>query len=253
MSRGEKNDIPDTQERAASGQLFVAAVLFLLFVGLLVLGGVAAKWKKGVVVRQVVIEGNRLVPDDELLRLVTDLEKTPLEDVQPGQIARRFLARPYIRTAEVATELDGTVRITVGEREPIALLAGEDDRLRVLDSVGKSLPYRAFALPERRLVTVHGLGERFAVVREFLLALEDMQYARLMVTDVWLKADNLTYFTVAGSRTRFIIGNDGEYKEKFEKFEIFWQKVIAREGMDRYAMVDLRFRERVFAREEKSR
>lgn len=253
MSRVKHDATPVARERSTSGQLFVVAVLGLLLAALLVLGFGAAKWKKGVVVRQVVIEGNRLVPDDELMRLVADLPEALLKDVLPAQIERRFLARPYIRAAEVDTGLDGTVRITVSEREPIAWLAGEDDRKRVLDSDGKSLPYRAFAVPERRFVTVHDLGDRFAVAKEFLQALEEMKYARLMVTDIWLNADNLTYFTVAGSETRFVVGNDGEYKEKFKKFEIFWQKVIAREGLDRYAIVDLRFHERVFAREEKRR
>lgn len=253
MSRGKNDATPVARERSTSGQLFVVAVLGLLLASMLVLGYGAAKWKNGVVVRQIVIEGNRLVPDNELMRLVTDLPETLLKDVQPEQIERRFLARPYIRAAEVNTGLDGIVRITVSEREPIAWLAAEDGRTRVLDNDGKSLPYRAFAVPERRFVTVHDLGDRFAVAKEFLLALEEMKYARLMVTEIWLNADNLTYFTVAGSKTRFVVGNDGEYKEKFKKFEIFWQKVIAREGLNRYAIVDLRFHERVFAREEKRR
>ncbi len=238
----------------------VAALLFVLLAGLAALGIYAQHWKKTVWVREVVFSGNRLVASGELEKKAEGLLGRNIGDVDGSVLSQRYAELPYIRSAEVAKELNGIVRVRVEERVPVAEVVG-GDKVQVIDTEGYILPYRDLPPSSSRLLRVTGLktgyvkGMRlkkadeksFAVLEEMIQAVSLSEYARLLIKEVFLKDGNKTYFAVAGSPTRFILGNDGDYKEKLKKFEIFWQKVVAKKGLDGYATVDLRFAKRVFA------
>ena len=74
-------------------------------------------------------------------------------------------------------------------------------------------------------------------------------YARLLIRELHFEQNNMTYCLAVQAPTRFIVGNDGNFKEKLKKFEIFWQRVISKKGFGSYGTVDLRFRERVFTKD----
>ncbi len=84
------------------------------------------------------------------------------------------------------------------------------------------------------------------MIVQFLDALSGADYARLLIRELHLAGNNLSWCIAMTAPTRFIVGNDGNFKEKLKKFEIFWQKVVSKKGFGFYDTVDLRFRERVF-------
>ncbi len=238
-------------------------VVVLLAGGLAGLGIYAQQWKKNVWVREVVISGNVLLQDSELLGFAGGLIDRNMDSVDGEALQRRFAAHPYIRAASVGKELNGIIRVRVDERRPLARIVS-DWFSGIVDTEGYVLPWRELPHSAGQLIDVSGVKVKknggnasgkidpaeFAVLQSFLDALSGTDYARLMVRKITFIDGNKTYFTASGSPTRFLVGNDGNYKEKLKKFEIFWQKVVARKGLDSYASVDLRFHERVFAREQ---
>ncbi|MBF0586104.1 FtsQ-type POTRA domain-containing protein [Prosthecochloris sp. N3] len=240
----------------------VLAVLALLGALLAGLGWYASIWKQQVWVREVVVSGVSLLDAGELKAYAGDLADRPLQDVDTEELRRRYVSHPYIRSASVTRELNGIVRVHVEERQPLCRLV-TDGGVRMIDTEGVVLPVRREVAVPGRLIEVTGLpvkpagigrpatvsGELFEVFNDVLDALRQTAYAGLLVRRITLIDGNKTYFTVAGSQTRFVVGNDGNYKEKLKKFEIFWQKVVSRKGFDSYSSVDLRFHDRVFARE----
>ena len=241
----------------------VVLVVVLLAGGLAGLGVYAQHWKRGVWVREVIISGNTLLQDSELLGFAGGLVDRNMESVDSAALERRFIAHPYIRDASVGKEMNGILRVQVDERRPFARIVSEW-MPGIIDTEGYVLPWRELPATAAPLIDVSGVRvrksgakapvkvdpEEFTVLQSFLDALYGTEYARLMVRKITFIDGNKTYFTASGSPIRFLVGNDGNYKEKLKKFEIFWQKVVARKGFDAYDSVDLRFHERVFAREQ---
>ena len=252
----------DENDPGSSGPRWrvIAAVMILVAAGLAGLCTYARHWEKNLWVREVIVSGNRLLSAEELQKKADGLLGKSLEDVNGSVLSESYAALPYVRQAEVVKEMNGIVRVTVEERLPMAMVVS-GDKVEVIDTEGYILPYRDFPPSSPILLRVTGMktrypkGERqkkadeknFAVLGDMIEALTASEYARLLIKDVFLKEENETYVAVAGSPTRFIVGNDGDYKEKLKKFEIFWQKVVAKKGLDGYETVDLRFAKRVFA------
>ncbi|UZJ41406.1 FtsQ-type POTRA domain-containing protein [Prosthecochloris sp. SCSIO W1101] len=239
---------------------FIVPVLLVLVVMLVGLGIYARHWQKSVWVRDIIVSGNRLLDTGELREKATGLLGRDLDDVDDAVLTKRYAELPYIRRAGITKEMNGIVRVTVEERVPMVKVVN-GDKVQVIDTEGYILPYRDLPPSSSRLLQVTGMKTRhvkgthlkkadekhFAVLKEMVEALRASEYARLLVRDVCLEGENGAYFSVAGTPTSFIVGNDGDYKEKLKKFEIFWQKVVEKMGLDGYEKVDLRFDKRVFA------
>ncbi len=232
----------------------------LLLVAVATLSWYATQWKRQVTVSRVVVSGVSLIPASSIEHRLNRFKGKHLDEVRIDDVRRALASEPYIEKMQIGKELNGILRIRIEERRPAALLADEGRNL-IIDIAGNLLPGKGVS--ERfRLVKVHGaratgsvraggvrqLNEKDrALLFNLLDAFDKSAYARMMVSEIHLTRDNQTWFTVAGSPMRFVVGNDGNFKEKLKKFEIFWQKVVAKKGIDCYESVDLRFRERVFA------
>jgi len=258
-----ENDADVGAERPGPGWKAITLIMVIALAGLCALGLYAQQWKKSVWVREVMFSGNYLLSGDELKRKTEGLVGKNIRDVDSEALSEELMALPYVRRAEVAGELNGIIRIWLEERFPMAVLV-RGDNVQVIDTEGYILPWHDH-YSSSSLLRVTGLktsrvdaaplskaqDKGFTVLREMIDAVKSTEYARLLIRDIALSQKNKTYFSVAGSPTRFIVGNDGDYKEKLKKFEIFWQKVVAKKGLDGYATVDLRFTGKVFAVENR--
>ena len=232
----------------------------LLLAAVAALSWYATQWKQQVTVHRVVVSGVNLIPTASIERRLNRFKGKNLDEVRLDDVRRALAPEPWIKQMRISKELNGILRVGIDERRPAALMADAGQPL-IIDTEGNLLPDEAVS--ERfRLVPVYGARStrpaRPGGVRrlndkdrnllfELLVAFDQSTYARLMVSAIHLTPDNQTWFTVTGSPIRFVVGNDGNFKEKLKKFEIFWQKVVAKKGIDCYESVDLRFRQRVFA------
>ena len=240
----------------------VTVVLLLLFAAVGSLAWQASRWKRNVVASKVVVAGNRLVSKERVARALAPFGGRKLTDLQEDELLKALAAEPYIRDAKISRELNGIVRVTVSERQPMATTLFQGSPM-ILDTEGYIVPDNAVSSRYHRLPQVLGISgatsvrpgvwripdaERQALVG-IIAAFRQSEYAGLMLREIHFEPANQSWFLASGSTVRFILGNDGNFKEKLKKFEIFWQKVIAKKGLDCYESVDLRFRERVFAKD----
>jgi cell division protein FtsQ len=253
----------DALRPARRGGLIVRGLVFLILLAALVaLAAYAAQWKKKVLVRGFVVDGASIVSDRELLSRMSDLKGSNLQKLDTGELKQRIMVLPYLREVEISKELNGIVRVKVFEREPVAK-AVIDGRIMAVDGDGFLLPEKkglADRFPDlliiRGITRIHpaknGLqkldSRDVEFIRQFRDALSQSDYARLLIRELHLAPGNMSWCVAVQSPVRFIVGNDGNFKEKLKKFEIFWQKVISKKGFDSYETVDLRFRDRIFTR-----
>ncbi|NTU67824.1 MAG: FtsQ-type POTRA domain-containing protein [Chlorobiaceae bacterium] len=240
----------------------VTVVLLMLFAAISSLAWQASRWKRNVVVTKVVVVGTKLVAREQVLRLLSPFNGRTLDGLREEELLEVLASEPYIRDAKISRELNGIVRVMIAEREPMAATVFQGSPM-IIDTEGFLLPDKAVSSRFHRLPQVYGISGatparsgtwRMADVEERMLesmieAFAQSEYAGLMLREIHLAPASQSWFLVSGSPIRFILGNDGNFKEKLKKFEIFWQKVIAKKGLDCYESVDLRFRERVFAKE----
>lgn len=257
----EEVDGGESLATASGGSWVARTVVFLIVIAVLVaLASAASQWKKGVVVRGFVLDGASTISDREFLLRMNAFKGRNLLNLDTKELKKRIMTIPNLRDAEIGKELNGVVRVKVFEREPIAL-AVLDGQIMALDGDGFLLPAGArhgepllkISGITRLSIAENGLRQLdrrdVALIRDFLEVLSQTEYARLLIGELHLAGNNMTWCLTAQSPSRFIVGNDGNYKEKLKKFEIFWQKVVSKKGFNSYETVDLRFRERIFTRD----
>ena len=239
------------------------ALLFILLMAFAALAGlvsVASHWKKEVVVRGFVVDGASIIADRELLSRIMVFKGQNLQELDAEELKGMILVISYLRDAVISKELNGMVRVRVLEREPVAITV-IDGRMTVIDREGFLLPWKP-VIAERfpKLLEIAGINRLktarnglqqldsrdVALILHFLESLSETEYASMLVRELHLAGNNMTWYLAAQAPTHFIVGNDPNFKEKLKKFEIFWQKVISKKGFGCYDTVDLRFRDRIF-------
>jgi len=250
---------PGKMSRIFGATPVIMMVVILLLVAVAALSWKATQWKQRVTVNQVVVSGTSLLSSSGIEKRLKAFSGKSLEEVSIDDVRRSLASEPWIRNMKISKELNGILRVRIEERRPAALLADEAQRA-IIDTEGYLLPDKGVSGRFRRLLPVYGAGVTGApggvrrlkasdrqLLAALLEAFQGSTYAGLMVSGIHLDRDNRTWFYAAGSPIRFVVGNDGNFKEKLKKFEIFWQKVVAKKGIDCYESVDLRFRDRAFA------
>ncbi len=253
--------LPESTDGAAPGRrLGLLLLVITVILALASLASSASRWKKEVIVRDFAIDGVLIIPERELLSRMADYKGVNLQELDADELKRRISVLPYLRDAVISKELNGIVRVKVVEREPVAL-AFMGRGTMVIDREGFLLPWRkevAVRFPDlfsigrvsRLNIADNGLQQLdkrdVALILQFLDALSKSDYARLLIKEFHLATNNMSWCIAVQAPTRFIIGNDGNFKEKLKKFEIFWQKVVSKKGFGFYDTVDLRFKERIF-------
>jgi cell division protein FtsQ len=258
---------PDGAPKSGGG----GKAFILVFLPVLLLLGwlwkSASSWEEDVRVRSIVVEGADIVAAGDVESALTSHLGRPMDGLDTAEVAGRVNAIAWVKDASVNRELNGILRVTLKERRPMALTV-VDGVASALDREGVLMPRTMLRRTQfQKLLTVSGIaqtrpmkrgfrqieGKAAVVIRQFVDALADAPYAGLLVRRLHVDGEGLTYFTVAGDPARFIVGNDGDFKEKLEKFEIFWRKVVSKKGFGSYETVDLRFRDRVFTTDSPAR
>ncbi|MBM4161805.1 MAG: FtsQ-type POTRA domain-containing protein [Ignavibacteria bacterium] len=232
---------------------FVA--LLILLVGLVVSSNL---WKSSLQVRHIVIQGNRIVETAEVLRLVRMQKNAQLHDVDLMGVRKAVLSHHFIKDAVVERDLPATLKITVTERAPLAIVNGAE--ILYLDEEGIVLPHsiskQLFDLP-----VLTGVSPDVALAAGTMIHNADVQEALAILATSKLVGKEL-YHMISEARLRNggdivlygaergvpIIFGRGNIADKLVRLEAFWNDVVREQGSDKLQYVDLRFDDQVVVR-----
>ena len=127
----------DEVERAHSRKVRRRFVVLLVVVGV-VAGAVALSRTPLLDVDRIEVEGNRVVPAADITAASGVQHADRMTGVDTGDVAARVEAMPWVRTASVTREWPSTIRVTVTERRPVAVVGGASGD-RVVDATGRVL------------------------------------------------------------------------------------------------------------------
>jgi cell division protein FtsQ len=235
-------------------------VLLGLVLGVVALVVASSLWKSSLTVGRVVVEGNRIVETNEILQLAQVQVGAAMNDLDLTRIQNQVASNFFIKEAIVTRDLPATVRITVVERTPLAMVVGPT--ILYVDEDGVVLPHsisrELFDLPilsgwPDAIPLRPGTRVRHAAVRE---ALDILIAAKLvskelfhMISEVHLprhvEGDIVLYGAERG--TPILFGR-GHVASKLVRLDAFWNDVVRSRGPHALEYIDLRYDDQVVVR-----
>jgi cell division protein FtsQ len=230
-------------------------MLLLLTAGLVI---AANLWKSDLKVKRVTIEGNRIVETAEILQLANIKRNVQLEEIDLTAVRHSILSHYFIKDATVECDLPATLKISVTERTPLAMVNGA--QLLYLDEDGVVLPHsiskQLFDLP-----VLTGVPVAVALTPGTTIEDGDVREALAILTASKLVSKEL-YHLISEVRMRNrgdivlyaaewgvpIIFGRGEIASKLVRLEAFWNDVVRERGSEDLQYVDLRFDDQVVVR-----
>jgi cell division protein FtsQ len=232
-------------------------VLVLIAIAICLVFGANA-WKSSLKIKQINIEGNRIVGVNEILQLTQLQMNTLLYKADLTAIQRNVMSHHYIKDAVVERNLPNSIHIQVVERVPIAIVNRPETMY--LDENGVVLPrsisHRLFDLP---MISGISDNEPLALgsiikqpdVIEALHLLASMKivnrpmYHNISEVQVRNGGDIVAYSAEGG--VPIIFGRD-EMPSKLVRLETFWNNVVHTRGTRSLQYVDLRYQDQIVAR-----
>ena len=232
-------------------------VFVLISIALCLVFGANA-WKSSLRIKQIHIDGNRIVSANEILQLTQIPMNTFLYKVDLTAIQRNVMSHHYIKDAVVERSLPCSIHIQVVERVPIAIVNRPETMY--LDESGVVLPrsisHRLFDLPMISGVSTNepialGSSIKEPDVIEALQLLATMKIVnRPMyhnISEVQLRngGDIVVYSTEGG--VPIIFGRD-DIPGQIVRLETFWNNVVHTRGTQLLQYIDLRYHDQIVAR-----
>jgi cell division protein FtsQ len=234
-----------------------AGVLVLIAIAVGLVFGANA-WKSSLKIKQIKIDGNRIVGENEILQLTQIQMNALLYKVDLTAIQRNVMSHHYIKNAVVERSLPNSIHIQVVERIPIAIVNRPETMY--LDENGVVLPrsisHRLFDLP-----MISGISEYEPLVLGSIIKQPDvMEALRLLalmktvnrpmyhnISEVQVRngGDIVVYSTEGG--VPIIFGRD-DMPSKLVRLETFWNDVVRTRGTQLLQYVDLRYQDQIVAR-----
>jgi cell division protein FtsQ len=229
--------------------------LLVLAVGLIISANL---WKTSLKVRRVAFEGNRIVETAELMQLVKLPKSAQLEDIDLMAIRKDVLSHHFIKEAVVERDLPTTLKITVTERVPLAIVNASE--VLYLDEDGVVLPHsiskQIFDLPvlsgmQADISLTPGSTLKNADVQEALQILATSKTVSKelyhLISEVRLRNGGDIMLYAAEWGVPIIFGR-GDAPNKLVRLETFWNTVVRDRGSENLQYVDLRFDDQIVVR-----
>ncbi|MBI3004024.1 MAG: FtsQ-type POTRA domain-containing protein [Ignavibacteriales bacterium] len=240
-----------SERRAKRGWLWALLVMTL---GLIAFSNY---WKSSLKLKEIVIEGTRIVDKNELLQLSQVQTGTLLYDVDLTAVQKNVLSHHYVKDVTVERNLPSSIRVSITERLPLALVNGSE--IKYLDEEGVVLPHSVskalFDLPVLSGVPASvtmKLGSRIGN-QDVQEALSILSTAKLvsrelfhLISEVQIRRGDIVLYSAEWGVP--IIFGRGEAPAKLVRLETFWNEIVRERGAQNLQYVDLRYDDQVVVR-----
>lgn len=187
------------------------------------------------------------------------LKGRPLGDIDLNELERELQRIPEVKEAQTFYELDGTLRVGIDQRRPIARFISDNGSSYYWDQSGERMPLSPQYTPRVPVVTVagdepvflHGAkkhkAERF---HQFLLQIQEDPFWRKQIQEIHFGQEKRLELVPLVGDHRVIFGDLDDAEEKMRKLRIFYREASAHTGLDRYDALDLRYGDQVVGKKK---
>lgn len=214
-------------------------------------------WKSNLRVKEIIVEGTRVVEKNEIMQISQVKNGTLLYDVDLTQVQRNVLSHLYVKEASVERNIPSSIKISVVERQPLTLVNA--DEIRYLDEDGVVLPHSiskaVFDLPVLSGVPAAvslKLGSRVEQV-DVQEALAVLWSAKLLskelyhlISEVQIRQGDIVLYSAEWGIP--ILFGRGEVANKLARLETFWNEVVKDQGSQNLQYIDVRYTDQIVVR-----
>ena len=235
----------------------LVSVLVLGIVAICLILGANA-WKSSLRVKQIVIEGNRLVGVNEIIQLAQVQTNSLLYKADLTAIQRNVTSHHYIKDAIVERSLPNSIHIQVIERIPIAM--ANCPEILYLDEDGVVLP-RTISHKLIDLPMISGIAANVPLAFGSIVTQPDV-VETLQLLSAIRSVNRPMYHNISEAQLRNggdiilysaeggvpIIFGRGELSSKLVRLETFWNDIVRTRGPQYLQYIDLRYQDKIIAR-----
>jgi len=214
-------------------------------------------WKSNLRVKEIIVEGNRIVEKNEIMQISQVKNGTLLYEVDLTGVQRNVLSHLYVKEASVERNIPSSIKISVVERQPLTLVNANE--IRYLDEDGVVLPHSiskaVFDLPVLSGIPEDAslkLGSRVehVDVQEALAVLWSAKFLSKelyhMISEVQIRQGDIVLYSADGG-IPIIFGRD-EIPNKLARLETFWNEVVKDQGVQNLQYIDVRYADQIVVR-----
>jgi cell division protein FtsQ len=195
------------------------------------------------------------------------LEKQPIEKINIAALKKMIEEQPYASQVDVKTSIDGILKISILQREPIARVFNQDGDSYYIDREGVLLPIMNGT--SSRLITANGyIGQKYTTEGRFRLAdkktdsielasnplfkiykmamfIDKKPFLKAMVEQIYINDKNeIEIIPKVGDQT-IVFGDIDRMDEKFTYLKAFYRNAMNTGGWDKYATINLKYKNQV--------
>ncbi len=243
--------------------LLYGAISMVVLAGLVMLMGFIST-KSGELactsVRVVVLGDESFVEQKDILAVLAEnygeLQGRTLESIPIHQMEIDLKQIPFVFSATVNIDMDGTLTVRVKQREAVVRVINSAGGDFYIDRLGQKMPVSLKYVP--RVPIANGyIAEPY---NGALDTMESQLVKDIFKTAQFINGDSLwssqvvqLYVNATGDielvprvgSQQIILGNADSLASKFEKLMLFYSKVVPKTGIDAYKSVNLKFAEQI--------
>ncbi len=232
--------------------VYAAAILIAALMAVVAVGSV--QWKKCLMMQSVSIDGHKVVTQDEVLRLAQLTSQRALFDINLAALQTALQSNAFIRHASVQREMPSTIRVSITEREPSAMLVlgGRGEHVYIDDEGYLLPPVVSDAIYDLPVITGVDSAQTFkpgahTTNEDVLAALEILRAAKAVspevshvISEVRVRSGHDIVLYAFEGGTPIIFGQ-GNAVKKMAMLDAFWKKFIVEGSVHGLQYIDLRF------------
>ena len=150
-----------------------------------------------------------------------------------------------IKKAELYLSLDGTLSISVKQREPLVRVFEGDESYYLDDEMNH------FPLSDQysaRVLQVYWdeiTESRIAILESLIDLIDSDNFLKAQITAIAFDENNEIVLYPRVGDHKIIMGKAEDFRNKFEKLKVFYRKGLEKMGWDRYSMINLNYEDQV--------
>ncbi|MGE5314720.1 MAG: cell division protein FtsQ/DivIB [Acidobacteriota bacterium] len=250
--QAEEHSRQEQDDTVHGRRVYAASVLIGILCASIAIG--AVQWKKALMVHALAVEGERIVTRDEVIRLSGVTSQHALFGVNLARLQSMLESNPFIRHARVQREAPSSIRVSITEREPAAILVlnGRSEQLYV-DEEGCLLPcIMSQAIYDLPVITGVDSAQMFkpgmrTTNADILAALEIVKAAKAvslevshLVSEVRVRNGHDIVLYAFDGGTPILFGQ-GDAVKKMAVLDAFWKKFMVEGNARELEYIDLRY------------
>jgi cell division protein FtsQ len=241
----------------SESKLQAKSVLVLIALAVCLIFGANA-WKSSLKIKQIKIDGNRIVGMNEIIQLTQLQAGSLLYKADLTAIQKNVMSHYYIKDAVVERSLPNSIHIQITERVPIVTVNRTETFYLDEDGVmlPRSISNKIFDLP---MISGLSASEQLSLGSTVKQAdvIETLQLLSLMkavnrpmyhnISEVQVRNGGDIVLYSADGGVPIIFGR-GEIPQKLARLEVFWNNIVRTRGTQLLQYVDLRYQDQIVAR-----